>query len=100
MHPGRARHRGMHADPDDRPAQTEQPWAPSHLETHRDGPYFGIDAEAGVEYGDGTPNWMIEALQRAPRDSWRPERDSWNAARRSWDTGAEDSAEDSAEDDA
>jgi hypothetical protein len=76
----------MHTDADDTPEQTEHPLRPTRHEVHRTGPYLGIDGEAGVEYGDGSPEWLIEALQRRDRDSWRPERDSWHAVRQSWET--------------
>jgi hypothetical protein len=81
----------MQTDADDRRDQPEQS-LPTRLEAHRNGPYLGIDAEAGVEYGDGTPEWMVAALRRRPRGSWCPERDSWHAVRRSWGTDAEDDA--------
>jgi hypothetical protein len=80
----------MHTDADDRREQAGPPLQPSRHEVHRNGPYLGIDGEAGVEYGDGTPEWLTEALQRGPRDSWRPQRDSWHAVRQSWETDAED----------
>ncbi len=79
----------MDNDADDRREHAE-PLRGSRHRVHREGPYLGVDGEAGVEYGDGTPEWMLEALRRRPRDSWRPERDSWNAARQSWDADAED----------
>ena len=82
----------MHSDADDKRELSEQPLQPTRLETHRNGPYLGIDAEADVEYGDGTPEWMTEALQRSPRDSWRAERDSWHAVQQSWGADVEGEA--------
>ena len=79
----------MHTE-DDRRDASEQPFRSSRHETHRDGPYFGIDAEADVEYGDGTAQWLSQALRRRPRDSWRAERDSWHAVHQSWATDGED----------
>jgi hypothetical protein len=76
----------MHTDADDRREQARPTLQPSRHEVHRNGPYLGIDGEAGVEYGDGTPEWLTKALQRGPRDSWRPQRDSWHAVRQSWET--------------
>jgi len=80
----------MHNDADKRGENADVPLRPSRHEVHQNGPYLGIDGEADVEYGDGTPEWMLEALRRSPRDSWRPERDSWHAVRGSWVADPED----------
>jgi hypothetical protein len=80
----------MYDDSDERREHAHEPPRTTRHEVHRSGPYLGIDGAAGVEYGDGTTEWLLDALRRTPRDSWRPERDSWHAVRRSWDTEAED----------
>ena len=45
-----------------------------------------MDVEADVAYGDGTPEWLGEAMEYTPRNSWLSERDYWHAARPSWPT--------------
>ena len=62
----------------------------THHELHRSRKHVEMDVEADVEYGDGTSEWLIEAMQWSPRDSWRPEYDSWHAFRRSWTSRADD----------
>jgi hypothetical protein len=56
----------------------------THHEFHRSRKYLEMDVEADVEYGDGTPEWLIEAMRCAPRDSWGPQYDCWHAVRQSW----------------
>jgi hypothetical protein len=80
----------MHSDEDDRRQNADEPLRPTRHRIHRNGPYLGINGEVGVDYGDGTPDWLLDALQRRPRDAWGPERDSWHAVRTSWGTDAED----------
>jgi len=70
--------------------QRPLPLTPSHVifrthhEFHRSRKYLEMDVEADVEYGDGTPEWLIEAMQCTPRSSWRPQHDCWRAVRQSW----------------
>jgi len=62
----------------------------THHELHRSGKHLRLDAEVDVDFGDGTPEWLLEALRYRSRDPWRPEHDSWHAVRHSWeiDSGA------------
>jgi len=83
---------GMHSDEDERRKDPDEPLAPTRHKIHRNGQYLGIDGEAGVDVGDGTPAWLLEALQRRPRDPWGPARDSWHTDRTSWGTDVEDEA--------
>ena len=72
--------------------QRPLPPAPSHVlfrihhELHRSRNYLEMDVEADVEFGDGTPEWLSEAMQCRPRDSWRSPYDSWRPVRESWGT--------------
>lgn len=57
----------------------------THHEFRRTRKHLEMDAEADVAYGDGTAEWLIEALQYVPRDSSARKNDAWQAVRPSWD---------------
>lgn len=63
----------------------DRPRRRDHHHIHKQGPYFGLEGDLDVIYGDGTWESLADVLREPEEDRWQSRRNLWEIAESAWE---------------